>query len=414
MKRLLLLTLTVSLALIWLIFINSTSPKQEEPPVAAKDPYETIIGTIEPQETMEVIFRKYDLHLTDLADIIQASRDQYNISRLAVGNAYVFQIDDNRNVQNMQYAIGDASFLDVSRVPEGFLAEKRSISYNRRVGSLYLTIRDNLVSSMPDTNREYLRIALMLSDIFAWDIDFSSDIRNGDSVKIILEELWAGSAFKGFGNILAAEFINNERPVQAYWFEDGDGSGYFDADGKSLQKTLLRSPLKFRHISSYFSKSRFHPVLRIYRPHLGVDYAAPTGTPVSAAGSGTVIFAGYKGQNGKMVRIKHRGGFETFYGHLSRIPAKIKAGGKVSQSDIIGYVGSTGLSTGPHLDYRIKLDGSFVNPLKVDLPRGESISQASFAQYREFVDSVKERLASLAQPVIASSEKNSIATDDDS
>jgi murein DD-endopeptidase MepM/ murein hydrolase activator NlpD len=236
----------------------------------------------------------------------------------------------------------------------------------------------------------------------------------GDRVKIILEELWAGGAFKGFGNILAAEVINNGRPFRAYRFDDGEGSAYFDADGKSLQKTLLRSPLKFRYISSHFSKRRFHPILRKYRPHLGVDYAAPSGTPVSAAGGGTVLFAGYKGQNGKMVRIKHRGGYQTYYGHLSRIPRKIRKGRKVSQGDIIGYVGSTGLSTGPHLDYRMKLNGRFVNPLKVRLPREESVPKALLAQYRQFTGSIDEKFALLGPHMLASSMKNGVATDDDS
>jgi murein DD-endopeptidase MepM/ murein hydrolase activator NlpD len=263
---------------------------------------------------------------------------------------------------------------------------------------------------MPSTHDEYLRLALELSDIYAWDIDFFSDIRNGDSVKMMVEELWVGEVFKGYGNILAAEFLNNGKIHKAYRFKHDGYVGYYDSNGKSLRKALLRSPLKFRYISSYFSKRRFHPILRIYRPHLGVDYAAPTGTPVSVAGGGTVVFAGYKGQNGKIVRIRHSGGFETYYGHLSRIPKKIKRGTEVSQGDIIGYVGSTGLSTGPHLDYRIKLNGKSVNPLKIRLPRGKSILKPLKAEFKKVVDDMNSRLALLAQPVVASSEKEKISS----
>jgi murein DD-endopeptidase MepM/ murein hydrolase activator NlpD len=414
MRQLLILTVTIASILMLLNFVAGTATKKDPPAVPEVDPYETITGTIQPKETMELIFNKHNLPLAELAHILKASENQHNISRLEVGNAYVFKVDENRNVQNMQYAIDDESFLNVSRQPQGFVAQKREISYERRIGSLYLVIDDSLVSSMPHSNGEYLRVALMLSDIYAWDIDFSSDIRKGDSVKIILEELWAGGAFKGFGDILAAEISNNGKLQRAYRFDDGEGAGYFDAEGKSLKKTLLRSPLKFRYISSHFSKRRFHPILRKYRPHLGVDYAAPSGTPVSAAGGGTVLFAGYKGQNGKMVRIKHRGGFETYYGHLSKIPRGIRARTKVSQGDIIGYVGSTGLSTGPHLDYRIKQNGRFVNPLKVELPREESVPEDLLAQYREFIISVNERLALLGQPMLASAGRNGAATDDDS
>jgi murein DD-endopeptidase MepM/ murein hydrolase activator NlpD len=302
----------------------------------------------------------------------------------------------------MQYGIDDMSFLNVVRHSDGYSAEKVTLPVKRRTGSFYFQIKDNLISSMPGNHREYNRLALALSDIYAWDIDFSNDIRNGDSVKLIVEELWVGEAFRGFGEILSAEFINNGKSHYAFRFDYDGYTDYFDENGKSLKKALLRSPLKFKYISSGFSKRRYHPVLRKYRPHLGVDYAAPTGTPVSAAGSGTVMFAGYKGQNGRMIRIKHPGGYETYYGHLSRIPKKVRKGVKVSQGDIVGYVGTTGLSTGPHLDYRIKSKGKFVNPLKVRLPRGKSIPGNMMARFRKVVNVYNAKLASIARPVIAS------------
>ncbi|NOZ68317.1 MAG: M23 family metallopeptidase [Deferribacteres bacterium] len=261
------------------------------------------------------------------------------------------------------------------------------------------------MNSMPGNHREYRRLAHKLSEIYAWDIDFSSDIRNGDTVKIIVEELWVGEAFKGYGNILAAEFVNNGRVHAAYRFEYNGYTDYYGPEGKSVKKTLLRSPLKFKYISSRFSRRRFHPKLKTYRPHLAVDYAAPTGTPVSAAGSGTVVFAGYRGQNGKMVKIRHRGGYETYYGHLSKIPRNIRRGTRVEQGDIIGYVGSTGLATGPHLDYRIKLNGRFVNPLTIHLPQGKSVPENLMAEFRKTVSSLDSRLALLKRPVIAFTER---------
>ncbi len=201
------------------------------------------------------------------------------------------------------------------------------------------------------------------------------------------------------------EFVNNNRIYNAYRFETNGYTDYYDDEGRSLRKALLRSPLKFKYISSGYTNRRFHPKLRIYRPHLGIDYAAPTGTPVSAAGNGKVVFAGYKGQNGKMVRIRHNGSYETFYGHLSRIPRKIRNGAKVSQGDIIGYVGSTGLSTGPHLDYRMKHNGKNVNPLKVKLPRGKSIPAELIAGFKKRVLVLDAKLTAMTKPVVASSGK---------
>lgn len=366
----------------------------------------TIVGIVRPKETMEAIFDKHGLSKGELFGIFQSAKKSYDLSKISVGNIYSFEVDEKNSIQHMQYGIDEESFLKVIRIPDGFNAEKVVIEYRKSIGSLFIDIEDNLIFSMPSSHKEYHRLALELSDIYAWDIDFTSDIRNGDSVKIIVEELWVGEVFRGFGNILAAEFSNNGTVYAAYRFEHDGYVGYYDSKGKSLRKTLLRSPLKFKYISSHFSRRRFHPVLRIYRPHLGVDYATPSGTPVSSAGDGKVLYSGYKGQYGKMVRIKHSGGFETYYGHLSRIPKKIRKGAKVSQGDIIGYVGATGVATGPHLDYRIKLNGRFVNPLKVRLPRSRSISESVMSEFRKTADYMEARLALLTQPIFAFKEKD--------
>jgi len=367
----------------------------------------TIAGIVQSRETLDSIFSKHKLNKAELTKIYHTSKKQFNLSRISVGSVYSFNLDTDENtIKNFQFGIDDDSFLNVVRVQEGFKSEKVNINYETKIGSFHIDIKGNLASSMPGTHKEYNRLALSLSDIYAWDIDFSNDIRNGDSVKIIVEELWAGEAFKGYGNILAAEFVSNGKIHKAYRYEKDGYADYYDSNGTSLRKALLRSPLKFKYISSRFSKSRLHPKLRIYRPHLGVDYAAATGTPVSAAGNGKVVFAGRKGQMGKMVRIKHPGGYETYYGHLSKIPRNIRKGTIVSQSDVIGYVGSTGLATGPHLDYRIKVNGTFVNPLKIKMPRGTSVPDTLLAEFKSMVSSFNIRLASLIRPVIALTEKS--------
>jgi murein DD-endopeptidase MepM/ murein hydrolase activator NlpD len=405
-----------SIPLLIFVVINLKLPGENiesslEDTALRQDKTSLITGVVQQLDTMDAIFDKHALNKVDLSEIIKSSKSTYNLSKLSVGNVYSFDINKKENtVQDIQYEIDDYSYLKVTRTPEGFKAERVKVEYTKKIGSLFINIKDNLIFSLPNTSREYLKLAFKLSDIFAWDIDFSSDIRNNDSIKIIVEELWIGNVFKGFGNILTAEFFNNGTLHKAYRFEYDGYADYFNDKGKSLRKTLLKSPLRFKYISSGFSRRRLHPILRIVRPHLGVDYAAPTGTPVSAAGDGTVMYAGYKGQNGKMVRIRHNSGLETFYGHLSRIPKRIRKWVKISQGDIIGYVGTTGLSTGPHLDYRIKRNGMFVNPLTVKLPRGKSIPKHLIAEFRQLVEYMDVKLASLTRPFIAFSVKEKVSS----
>jgi murein DD-endopeptidase MepM/ murein hydrolase activator NlpD len=389
--------------LIFLLISFKTPDSQKETPANVESHNYRISGVVKPNESLETIFGKHNLDKADLALINQSTKKLFNLSKISVGDVYLFELDKKENnIQSMQYGIDDMSYLKIVRASDGFKAGKVNLVTDKKIGSFHIIIKDNLMNSMPDAHREYYRLALKLSDIYAWDIDFSRDMRNGDTVKVIVEELWVGEAFKGYGDILAAEIINNGKTHTAYRFKSNNYTDYYDRKGKSLRKALLKSPLKFKYISSRFSKRRLHPKLRIYRPHLGVDYSAPSGTPVSASGSGTIRFAGYKGQNGRMVRIKHNGGYETYYGHLSRIPKKVRKGKKVSQGDIIGYVGSTGLATGPHLDYRIKFNGRFVDPLKIKLPRGKSIPRNLMASFMKVADKFNSRLTLLIQPVVAS------------
>ena len=406
MKHILLSVITVPVLIFLVLNLKSPSPVIQEAAAKEKSTRYSITDSVQPRESLEAIFNKHDLDKLELSDIYNSAKKIVDLSNISIGDTYSIVLDKKENrIVKMQYEIDDTSFLNVVRGPLGFAAEKVSLPVDRRIGSFFIRLEDSLMNSMPSTHGEYARLAMKLSDIYAWDIDFSSQIRTGDTVKVIVEELWVGEVFNGFGDVLAAEVVNNGSVHPAYRFERNGRADYFDSSGKSLRKSLLKSPLKFKYISSRFSKRRRHPILRIYRPHLGVDYVAPTGTPVSAAGSGTVVFAGYKGQNGRMVKIKHNNGYETYYGHLSRIPKKIRKWAKVSQGDIIGYVGSTGLSTGPHLDYRIKYKGKFLDPLKLNLPRGGSIGKNLMAQFQKVLDAYGSLFASLTEPVIASAQE---------
>jgi murein DD-endopeptidase MepM/ murein hydrolase activator NlpD len=249
---------------------------------------------------------------------------------------------------------------------------------------------------------EDLALALQLSDIFAWDIDFTSDLRNGDTFKIVVEGLYLDGQLKRYGNILCAEFVNNGESHHAYRFERGERADYYDGEGRSLKKAFLKAPLNFRRVSSGFSKGRFHPILRIYRPHHGFDYAASAGTPVSSVGDGKVIFAGVRGQYGKLVIIHHPNGWKTYYGHLSKIEKGVKKGASVDQGRIIGRVGSTGLATGPHLHYEVRIRNRPVNPLGLKLPRGSAVHDTSWIEFAAFRNAMDMRLVSITPQVVAS------------
>lgn len=223
-----------------------------------------------------------------------------------------------------------------------------------------------------------MRLAL----IFGYDMDFYTDPRKGDTFRIILEKKkYVNGQTAGFGKIFAAEYDNGGKKYQALLFHDPAGQpGYYTADGKSLQKAFLRSPLKFgAPVTSHFSRARFHPILKTYRPHMGTDYGAPVGTPVQSIGSGRVLFAGRKGGDGNMVEIAHSNGYETMYLHLSRM--FVRAGEHIEIGKTIGLVGSTGLSTGPHLDFRILQRGQYKNFEKLGLPPSDPVSKKNLPEF---------------------------------
>jgi murein DD-endopeptidase MepM/ murein hydrolase activator NlpD len=225
-------------------------------------------------------------------------------------------------------------------------------------------------------------IVSKFADIFAWDINFFIDPQEGDSFEIVFEKKFAEGRFLGYGDIHAARYVNNGRVYNAVGMKQGgDPMQYYDLEGKALQKEFLKAPLHFNRISSHFSLHRMHPVLGIVRPHLGIDYAAPVGTPVYSAADGKIVFAGVEGGYGNFVRISHGGSYETCYGHLAEFARSVHAGAIVKQGDCIGYVGTTGITTGPHLDYRMTRRGSFVNPLTVSLPRKGGVSDAEMPEF---------------------------------
>ncbi|MBI5406194.1 MAG: peptidoglycan DD-metalloendopeptidase family protein [Nitrospirae bacterium] len=361
--------------------------------------FREISDTIKKGQTLFDIFKRYHLDIGELLELRKASADVYRLRNLYPGQSYKILVDDNDRVNSFSYWIDDNSILNITRSDSGFYAEKVPIAYEKRILYMDRAIEDNLISSAGE-GKEGLMLALNISDIFAWDIDFTSDLRNGDTFRVIVEGLYLDGEFKKYGEILCLEFMNNGKPYQAYRFEYEGKADYYDSEGKTLRRAYLKAPLSFRRISSTFSDGRFHPILKRYRPHHGLDYAAPAGTPVSAIGSGTVVFSGIKGDYGKFVIIKHPNGYMSYYGHLSKIEKNIRIGVRAEQGQIIGYVGATGLATGPHLHYELRINDKPVNPLTVSLPRGKPIPANMLTKFRQSRNEMDSQLASINPPAI--------------
>jgi murein DD-endopeptidase MepM/ murein hydrolase activator NlpD len=362
-----------------------------------------ISGRIEKGETLFDIFKKYHLDLRDLFKLREASADIYKLKNVCSCRPYKIVVDEKDRIESFAYSIDDDTILNIKCTDSGYCAEKIPASYEKRMRYIGGIIRDNLISSMNDTDGD-LMLALQLSDIFAWDIDFTTDLRKGDVFKIVVEGLYQNGQFKKFGDVLSAEFINNGKVYRAYRFEANGKADYYNEDGQSLKRAFLKAPLNFRRISSFFSGRRFNPLLKIWRPHHGLDYAAPTGTPVSASGDGTVVFVGKRGGYGNLIELRHGNGYTTYYGHLSRIRKGIRKGEKVTQGEVIAYVGSTGLSTGPHLHYEMRINNRPLNPLSVKIPHGESIPKKELAAFRRMRFMMDTRLASIPSANFAATE----------
>jgi murein DD-endopeptidase MepM/ murein hydrolase activator NlpD len=237
------------------------------------------------------------------------------------------------------------------------------------------------------------QLVVELVEIFSSDFDFTADTRNGDRFRLLVEKRYAGDQFVDYGQVLVAQYLSDGRVLTGVGFEPAGGRpAYYDLDGRSLKKSFLKSPLEFTRITSGFTYARPHPILGGVRPHLAVDYAAPPGTPVRAVADGRVVIAGWNGGNGIQVHLRHHAGYETVYNHLSRLGPGVRPGGRVSQRQVIGYVGSTGLSTGPHLDYRVAKNGRFVNPLGEKFIPGQPLDGAEHGRFLREAREIVRRL----------------------
>jgi murein DD-endopeptidase MepM/ murein hydrolase activator NlpD len=338
------------------------------------------------RQNFAAALQQFGLTAQQAGQAAAAAQRAFNLRQLRAGHALVVGRSVEGELREINYKIDPDRMLHIVPATSGFSAEVRNIPSHLEVSTISGRLEDSLFNAVENAG-ESAEVAMQLAQIFGYDLDFYTDPRKGDTFSIVLEKKkYKNGETAGYGSILAVEYVNDGKKYRALLFHDERGHPvYYSAEGKSLQKTFLKSPLKFAApVTSHFSKARFHPILKVYRPHLGTDYGAPTGTPVQTIGRGRVEFAGRKGGDGNMVKIAHSQGYETMYLHLSRI--LVHTGEHVEIGKTIGLVGMTGLATGPHLDFRISRKGQFLNFEKLGLPPADPVSKndwSEFASLRE-------------------------------
>lgn len=345
-------------------------------------------------ESLYMILDKFDFSAQEIYAVTQQARDLIDFRSFKPGQRYRIYASLNEGEDEaLTRLVWQQNPLDyvVFDWQDSLQIYKSSKIVTTQTETAAAEIKNSLYETMVKEELSPL-LAYKLSEIYAWEIDFFS-LRNGDRFQIIYEKKYIDDTFFEIGDIKAASFTHRGETYNAFKYEDENISGYFDEEGNSVQKALLKAPFKFsQRISSGFSRNRFHPVLKRRIPHYGVDYAAPHGTPVLSVGDGTVTESRYRGANGNIVKIRHNSTYETAYLHLSGFASGIKKGRSVKQGQVIGYVGKTGRVTGTHLDYRIYKNDRPVNPLTVDLPSSESIPESSIEHFKSKRDQFMEQL----------------------
>lgn len=362
--------------------IIAVTPSTDIPPyIAAPEAEpegERQVLTVGRGDSLDRLFRRNNFSAAELALIMREEQARKHLRLIRPGDQIVVWHQDGQ-IKTLRRELDYARSLQVTAVEPGFKAEilehpivTRQVEARGRIGSsLFLAAAEAGISD---------RTIMNLAGIFAWDIDFVLDIRRGDEFHVIVEELWRNGEKVAEGDILAAQFVNQGEVFQAIRYEDPEGrASYFSPDGRNMRKAFLRAPLSFSRISSNFNPNRRHPVLNTIRAHKGVDYAAPSGTPVKAAGDGKIIFRGVQGGYGNTVIVQHGGNITTVYAHLKSFDRKFRNGSRVRQGDTIAYVGQSGLATGPHLHYEYRKNGVHMNPRTVSLPDAAPIN----ASYKE-------------------------------
>ncbi len=338
-------------------------------------------------DTLVGLLERMGVNTAGLATFLGQDKTARNLVNLRAGRVLTVQQTADGDLQWLRYKSGidedSQESILVQKLNGQFVSKLESVNFEKQIVFRSGRIESSLFAAadkagMPDS------VAIQLTEIFGSDIDFHRELQKGDEFKVVYEDLTLEGRSARSGRVLAVEFVNNNKPYKAYWFTPSGNrnAGYYNEEGRSLKKSFLRSPLAFSRISSGFTPRRFHPIQQRWKAHNGVDYAAPTGTPIMATASGTVKFSGWQNGYGNFVEIQHHSGYSTAYAHLSRFGKGVKVGQKVEQGDVIGYVGATGWATGPHLHYEFRVNRVPKNPLSITVAQAEPLDRNSFGEFK--------------------------------
>lgn len=388
---------------------KSAIQEQQAAEDLATEATDSALSAVEPQEfwqtqtvrsgdTLSHVFKRAGLNGQDVQDVLDAKGDVSAFKKIHPGQQLRFDIRD-AGLTALEYVISRTESLKLEKKEDGFHASVQTQELVPYTSYAEGSIKSSLFVSGRKAGLSN-SMTMELANIFAWDVDFALDIRNGDSFKVIYRQFYLNGEKVKEGEILAAQFTNQGKTHTAIRYETDDGSAeYYTPNGESMHKAFLRSPVDFARISSHFNLARKHPVLHTIRAHKGTDYAASRGTPIKATGDGKVVFAGWKGGYGRVVILQHAQGIQTLYGHMNGFARNVRAGSRVNQGQVIGYVGNTGLATGPHLHYEFYVNGSVRNPVTVKLPQANPIAAAEKAEFSALASQMQSQLATYAATI---------------
>lgn len=367
-------------------------------------PEHSILLRLEEDDTLDSVLTRGGLSRGESAQLTREFGKHIDLRRIRPGHLLRFHHEAGGAIDAVQMKITGWGDLTAVRGANGFDVTAQQAQIREVEQTVSATIDSSLYEALRQVG-EGPQLVQQLVDVFQWDVDFFA-LQKGDSFSLVVKKRYAGSDLVGYGPITAARFTQDGDTYEAFFEESADGRrGYYSAAGAPLRKQFLRAPLQFTRITSGFTKKRFHPVLHLFRPHNGVDYGAPVGTPVMTTADGVVLETAYKRGEGNFVRIRHTSSLETWYLHLSRFGKNIRPGSKVTQGDVIGYVGATGLATGPHLDYRVRQSGEWLDPLKLKSITPDPLRGDSLKRFRAEVARLQPRLnAPAAQSSVALNE----------
>ncbi len=365
--------------------------------VHAALPEPSVVLTLEQDDTLASVLADGGLGRAASALVTREVARSIDVRQLRPGDLVRMHYDANGQVDSVELKITGWGEVDVVRDGNGFSGTAHPAQERAIQTTVSATIDSSLYEALMNAG-ERPQLGQEMVDIFQWDIDFFA-LHLVDSFQVVVQKRFVGSDPVGYGPILAARFVHNGQTYEAFRQETPGGAGYYTRDGRPLRKQFLRAPLHFTRITSRFSKSRWHPILHCFLPHLGVDYGAPIGTPVMSTADGVVLTATRKGGDGNYIRIRHTAQVETYYLHLSRFAKGIRPGTKVVQGQVVGYVGETGLATGPHLDYRVRDHGKWLDPLKLKSIAPDPLAPTLLAQFRANAARLERALAAPAPQV---------------